>query len=126
MKKSSLLLVVSLLALGACGYATEARPDHRVGVVADPATGKYIALSRPCPAWHQHIGDGLENHEPPQFACADYYNLSKMIDRPSDLVVGRSPGSAEAATGVLGIERYRDDKTKQLINPKEIPTTTNN
>jgi hypothetical protein len=122
--KKSLLIVASLLALGACDYATEARPDHRIGVMTDGETGKTIAVARPCPSWHQYWFDGLENHSRPQFGCYDYYNLSKEVERPSDLIQGRTPGSAEAAPGVLGIERYREDKTKKLINPKEIPTTT--
>jgi type IV pilus biogenesis protein CpaD/CtpE len=121
--KRTLLTLASFLALSACNYATEAQPDHRVGLITNPSTGKLEAISRPCATWHQYIGDGLENHEHENFGCSDGYNLSKMIDQPSDLVAGRVPGSAEASTGVLGVERYRQDKTKKLINPKEIPTT---
>lgn len=122
MKKTA-LAIASLLLLAACESPTAARPDHRVGVMTDPETGKLIAVAHGCPSWYKRPLQGLENHQEPQFGCADNYNLAHMIDKPGDLVHGRRPGSAEADRGVLGIERYRQDKTKQLINPKEIGTT---
>lgn len=117
------LLIGALALLSGCS-AQEARPDYRIGVLRDPETGKMVAVPKTCPEWHQYPGDGLENHFRPQFSCFDYYNLAREVERPSDLVVGRAPSTAEAAPGVLSIERYRSDKTKQLINPKDIPTTT--
>src|ERR1700733_10551225 len=119
----SLALIMATCFLMGCS-ADASRPDYRIGVVRDPETGRDVALAKTCPSWHRHIGQGLENHMEPQFSCADSYNLAHEIERPSDLVQGRVPASAEAAPGVLSIERYREDKTKQLINPKEIPTTT--
>ncbi|HVY12288.1 MAG TPA: CpaD family pilus assembly lipoprotein [Alphaproteobacteria bacterium] len=116
--------LLGVLLLSGCGTADQARPDYRIGVLHDNETGRAVALAKPCPTWHQHIGEGLENHFEPQFGCADAYNLAHEIERPTDLISGRRPADAEAAPGVLGIERYREDKTKQLINPKENSATT--
>ncbi|MBI3419690.1 MAG: hypothetical protein HY053_06125 [Proteobacteria bacterium] len=120
---SVFLLIGALALLSGCA-ASEARPDYRVGILHDPDTGQTIAIAKTCPMWRQYPGDGLENHFRPQVSCFDYYNLAHEIERPTDLVEGRRPDAADAAPGVLGIERYRSDKTKQLINPKDIPATT--
>ncbi len=126
MRAVSYPLLLALIVLSGCASPEAARPDQRIGVLHDPATGRDLAIPRPCPDWTYHAGAGLENHFPPHFGCADAYNLGHMIDRPSDLVHGREAGAADAAPGVLGIERYRTGKTKKLMNPKESSATTKN
>lgn len=124
--RSTLLCLSALLLLSAClvNSPTSSFPDNRVLVVEDPTTGKMVARSKPCPGWDHKPFEGLENHHEQRFGCADSYNLGKMIDRPGDLVAGRAPGLSEASAGVLGIERYRGDKKKVLINPKDISATS--
>jgi hypothetical protein len=125
MRKSSLVLAVALLALTACTEGADgSRPDYRIGVMKDPETGKTIAVSKPCPEWNHYIGDGFNNQFNPQFGCAQSQNLAKMIDRPNDLVYGRPATEGDAGPAVLGIERYRTGKTKELMNPKEGASTT--
>lgn len=119
-------LVFTGFLLGGC-YAADpetSMSDNRVSLIANPEKGgKLVAVSKPCPQWENHTLAGLENTFKPQFGCSDMYNLGKMIAEPSDLVRGRALGEADAASGVLGIERYREDKKKQLINAKDISAT---
>ena len=128
-KKSGLsvfALSVFTLVLSGCYYddPKTARPDHSIALITNPEQGgKLVAVPKPCPNWENHTLDGLDNQFKPQFGCADMYNLGKMISNPADLLHGETLGQADAASGVLGIERYRQDKKKELINPKEISAT---
>ena len=131
MTKSSLLSIIAasllLVSLSACYYEDpiSARPDHRISLIANPEKGgKLMAVPKPCPNWEKHTMDGLDNQFKPQFGCSDMYNLGKMISNPKDLIHGQVLGEADAASGVLGIERYRQDKKKELINPKDINSTS--
>ncbi len=129
MKSTISLIALSIfsIALGGCiiDDPRTSRPDNSISVIANPEKGgKLVAVPKPCPMWSKHLGDGLDNQFKPQFGCADMYNLGKMIADPKDLLHGQPLGEADAASGVLGIERYRMDKKKELINPKEITGTT--
>jgi len=130
MTKSSLISILTatvlLASLSGCYYddPKSALPDNRISLIANPEKGgKLVAVPKPCPNWEKHTMDGLDNQFKPQFGCSDMYNLGKMISNPSDLIRGEALGQADAASGVLGIERYRQDKKKELINPKEINST---
>jgi hypothetical protein len=127
MKNSALISVIlASLALSGCiQSATEHLPDQRIAVVSDPGqNGKLVAIPKKCADWKRDIGDTLENQYFDHFGCAQNYNLAKMIVEPADLVRGRELSPADASLGVLSIERYRSDKKKELINPKEINSTT--
>lgn len=101
-----------------------ALPDNRVMVMPDPAAkGKLVAKPRPCADWQHHDYEGLENQFDPQFNCAQMYDLGLMVAEPGDLLQGRPPSAPETNASVLGIERYRTDKKKDLINPKDISAT---
>lgn len=122
---SRVLVITGCLLLSGCFDATQARPNHAISVIANPEKGgKLVAVPKPCPTWQKEPLDGLDNQFTPDFGCADMYNLGKMIADPKDLLHGQPLGEADAASGVLGIERYRSDKKKELINPKEIGATT--
>lgn len=123
------LCFVSVLPLTACmvDSAQASRPNNRIAVIADPAQkGKMVAIPPECKRWQQDPGDGFENHFRDQYECAQNYNLAKMIAEPKDLIRGREGGPTDANPAVLGIERYRNDKKKELISPKEINATTKN
>jgi Pilus biogenesis CpaD protein (pilus_cpaD) len=130
MIKRALISVLGVAAitvmLSGCYYddPKTALPDHSISLIANPEKGgKLVAVPKPCPNWESHTLDGLENQFTPDFGCANMYNLGKMISNPSDLIHGEALGEADAASGVLGIERYRQDKKKELINPKDISAT---
>jgi Pilus biogenesis CpaD protein (pilus_cpaD) len=119
------LLIIGMLSGCYAPDPTTSMPDHRVSLIANPEKGgKLVAVPKPCPNWENKFSDGLDNNFKPQFGCADMYNLGKMIAEPADLMRGRTLGNGDAASGVLGIERYRSDKQKELINPKDIGATT--
>jgi hypothetical protein len=123
----SVFILTGSIFLSACVIEDpkEARPNNRVAVISDPEQkGKLVAVSKPCPAWEQEITDNLENQFRPQFGCSDSYNLGKMIVDPKDLLSGQEAGPGDASASVLGIERYREDKKKILINPKDISGTS--
>jgi hypothetical protein len=125
--KKLIIAFLATLPLSACmiDAPEAARPDNRIAVIADPEKpGKYVAVPKKCPDWHYDLGDNFENDFRPQFNCAQMHNLAKMIDEPADLVRGREAGFGDASPGVLGVERYRQDKKKPLINPKNIESTT--
>ncbi len=128
MKYKSLISMAALtLMLSGCYYEDPKTsiPDHSIPLIANPEKGgKLVAVPKPCPNWKKGLMDGLDNQFKPQFGCADMYNLGKMISNPADLLRGEQLGEADAASGVLGIERYRQDKKKELINPKDITSTT--
>lgn len=122
-------LIGLVFGLSACSLdsATESRPNNRIAVIADPEQkGKLVAIPPACKNWRYDPADGLENHFRDQVECAQQYNLAKMIAQPKDLVHGRRAGPADANPSILGIERYRQDKKKELIIPKEINATTKN
>lgn len=98
-------------------------PDNRIMVLRDEKTGRLVAQPKQCPTWNHELFDGLENQAPQRYGCADMYNLGLMVANPADLVKGRTPDPADANTGILGVERYRSDKKKNLINPKDISAT---
>ncbi len=119
-----ILASLALLGLAACGTADASRPDHRIGVLDDPThPGRTIALAPSCQKWREWPGQDLENDFNPEFGCAQNYNLAKTIVNPNDLVHGHAIGAADANASILGIERYRSDKKKELINPKDIGST---
>jgi hypothetical protein len=117
------LITVAAFTLSGCNSPDYVYHGHPIAVMKDPKTGKSLALAKPCAEWNHYLADGLDNIPPEHFGCYESYNLANQIERPADLVRGRQLGGADAATGVLGIERYREGKTKQLINPKEIGAT---
>lgn len=117
---------ILLVSLSGCYFEDPktALPDHSISLIANPEKGgKLVAVPKPCPNWESHTMDGLQNQFTPEFGCSDMYNLGKMISNPADLIHGEALGQADAASGVLGIERYRTDKKKELINPKDINAT---
>jgi hypothetical protein len=126
--RNAILLSCMITAVALTGCIQTAgtnRPDHRIAVISDAQNrGKLVAVPKSCPMWEDNMGDGLENHFDNHFGCSQNYNLAKTIVEPGDLVRGREPDMADSSTGVLSIERYRTDKRKELMNPKEINATT--
>lgn len=126
---TALLVVFVALPLAGCliDDAPASRPNNRISVIADPEQrGKLVAVAPVCKDWEYDPVDGLENKFIDQFECAQQYNLAKTIADPKDLVHGRVAGPTDSNPSVLGIERYRQDKKKELIIPKEINATTKN
>jgi pilus assembly protein CpaD len=68
-----------------------------------------------CPDWTAMPIDTFSNRPASFFGCASAVNLGMMVAEPADLARGRDPGPADATAAARTIDRYRRDKTKQLI-----------
>lgn len=76
-----------------------------------------------CPDLSNPDGDSFSNTVMSNFNCANAYNLGAMVANPMDLVSPSAMTPADGQGSVLGIQRYRADKVRELI--KETPTTLN-
>lgn len=116
---------------------------HRIPGVHSPAVpitlganesaivvGRYIALAPDCPAWSSALSGGGFNIEANRFGpmlaggnqgavkdgplgCATSSALAAQIANPGDLVNGGSLGPGDSQFFILGMQRYRTDKTKK-------------
>ena len=77
---------------------------------------RYVVIPPSCADFSQPIGDARQAYSPSNFACADTANLGMMIANPRDLIKGRPVGSADGTVMAAGINRYRTDKTKALMD----------
>lgn len=86
------------------------------GSAAAPVTvtlRRVVTLATGCLAGDDY--DALLDPGRPPTGCVNDYNLMKMVERPSDLFVGRVPGPAEAGPAAAGVERYRAGQVTPLI-----------
>lgn len=68
-----------------------------------------------CPDWTSTPNQNFTNRPQRNFGCATAANFGMMVASPSDLVSGRGLGPVEGTVSAKSIDRYRRDKTKQLI-----------
>lgn len=77
---------------------------------------KYLVIPPSCADFSQPIGDARQAHAPSNFGCATVANLGMMVANPRDLIKGRSLGASDGAVMAAGVDRYRKDKIKDLID----------
>ncbi|HUX78877.1 MAG TPA: CpaD family pilus assembly lipoprotein [Alphaproteobacteria bacterium] len=77
---------------------------------------RYVVIPPSCGDFSQPIGDARQAHAPSNHGCAITANLGLMIANPRDLVKGRSLGDSDGTVMAAGVDRYRKDKTKALID----------
>ena len=77
---------------------------------------RYVVVSPNCPDWSKKPGTDFENRRASNFGCATETNLGLMVANPRDLVVGRSPGPADAEHNAQSLVRYRVRKTESPSN----------
>lgn len=122
MKKRPSLLVLSaclsLLALSGCSVFSNPRPDYRIKLAPAADGHGYVAIPPECPTWYDQPYDPNENTSWPQFGCAQAKNLAAMIEDPSDLIDPQELSGADGPVAAASIGRYREGKTKQLIDAK--------
>lgn len=90
------------------------------GVAAAPdsvliTVGRYVVTPPACPDWSKTPGYDVANRAASNFGCANAVNLGLMVADPGDLVAGRVPGPGDGDQNTLAIQRYREDKTKELL-----------
>ncbi|MBY0272809.1 MAG: CpaD family pilus assembly protein [Alphaproteobacteria bacterium] len=77
---------------------------------------KYLVIPPSCADFSQPIGDARQAHAPSNFGCATVANLGMMVANPRDLIKGRSLGASDGTVMAAGVDRYRKDKVKELID----------
>lgn len=90
------------------------------GVAAAPdsvliTVGRYVVTPPACPDWSKTPGNDVANRAASNFGCANAVNLGLMVADPGDLATGRAPGPGDGDQNTLAIQRYREDKTKELL-----------
>jgi pilus assembly protein CpaD len=113
-KRSLILMTSGLLTLAACADPTP-HPDYAIRVIPTASGG--VAIPPACPSWSTSVSNPLDNQPVPQFGCATARNLAAMVERPNDLIQGRTMGDARGVTAVGAVRRYDNDQTRGLIIP---------
>lgn len=76
---------------------------------------RYVVIPPACADFSQMIGDAKQAQQPSNFGCSDITNLGMMIANPRDLIRGRTLGDSDGTVIAAGVERYRKDKVKELM-----------
>lgn len=84
--------------------------SRSVTIVAD----KYTAEAPDCPAWDTGPVATNNNSTRANLGCANLSNLAAMVADPHDLIAGKSSTKADATTAAAAVQRYHDDKVKDL------------
>jgi hypothetical protein len=100
--------------------ASVKHPDHRI-VVAPVSPGSKVLRAYPpeCPSWATIAPDPNDNMPQPQIGCANQRNLALSIADPNDLIHPQPLGPADAVRNAAGVQRYHEDKTRGLYDPKQ-------
>jgi pilus assembly protein CpaD len=77
---------------------------------------RYVAIPPSCGDFSQPIGDAQQAYAHSNHGCADTANLALMLANPRDAIKGRTLGDSDGTVIAAGIDRYRKDKTKALID----------
>jgi type IV pilus biogenesis protein CpaD/CtpE len=70
-----------------------------------------IAVPPKCGSWPVFAGDQPSNAPSPYLGCALKNNLYEMVVDKRDLVMGRTPGPADAEPGMRAVQAYREGKS---------------
>lgn len=103
------------------GFTLRKLPQDPAGLPAtasDPRMvsvflGEYVVTAPDCPDMRKQTSADFTNTPASDFGCSTVTNLGLMVANPSDLVVGRDPGPADAERAVLGVQRYRKPPAKK-------------
>jgi len=101
---------------------SESRHKHHIHHKNRPESGvvltieRYVVIPPSCGDFSQPIGDARQAYAHSNHGCADTANLGLMVANPRDLVKGRALGDSDGTVIAAGIDRYRKDKTKALID----------
>jgi pilus biogenesis lipoprotein CpaD len=83
----------------------------RVSVLVE----RYVVTPPNCPDWSKPVGQDSENTPLANFGCANTANLGMMVVNPRELIRGSTPGPADGEAVSAAIKRYRQGKTKELL-----------
>lgn len=75
----------------------------------------FLVIPPSCADFSQPIGDARQEYTHSNFGCADTVNLGLMVANPRDLIDGRPLGASDGTVIAAGVNRYRTDKLKPLL-----------
>ncbi|MBS0272576.1 MAG: hypothetical protein JSR85_08040 [Proteobacteria bacterium] len=85
---------------------------------------RYLVIPPACGDFSQPIGDARQAQVYSNYGCSDMANLGMMVANPRDLIKGRTLGSSDGTVIAAGVDRYRKDKVKDLIDTSTTTTPT--
>ncbi len=88
----------------------------RDGVVV--TVGRYIVTGPNCPDRSKPESDDYTNTTQSNYGCATVTNLGLMVANPGDLLMGTTPGPADADRMDKGVQDYRIDKIPLAVRPE--------
>ncbi len=97
---------------------TEQRKESRKGKSASGVElifERFVVIPPSCSDFSQPIGDAEQAYNHSNFGCSDTANLGMMVANARDLVDGRKVDVSDGTVLAAGIERYRTDKVKSLV-----------
>lgn len=94
-----------------CGLKNE-----RAGSGVELIFERYVVIPPSCSDFSQPIGNAAQEHNTSNFGCSDTANLGMMVANAKDLVDGRALDASDGPVIVAGIERYRTDAIKSLVD----------
>ena len=90
-------------------------PSSTVTIAFD----RYTAAVPTCPAWSTGEVATNDNSTRANLGCTNLANFAAMIADPHDLVAGSSSRYGDGTTAAAGVQRYHEDKVKQLPKLQE-------
>jgi type IV pilus biogenesis protein CpaD/CtpE len=82
---------------------------------------RYIVIPPSCANFSSPIGNAEQAYNSSNFGCSTEANLGMMVANPRDLIRGRDRSAYDGKVIAAGVNRYENDKVKQIT---EIATTT--
>lgn len=89
---------------------------------AEVTLHRYVATPPECRNFSIDLNRSSQEGSSPRGSCSNERNLTLMVEDPRDLVRGRTIGPADSDHAGDGVQRYRDDKVKELLKPERLTT----
>lgn len=96
-------------------HSSHKHHGKRSGSGIDIIIERYVVIPPSCANFAQSIGGAQQAHVYSNYGCADTANLGMMIANPRDLIVGRPLGDSDGTVIAAGVDRYRKDNIKPLM-----------
>lgn len=87
----------------------------QAGCVNRRMAGIRPTAALPCPPWVEFPASHYSNRDSIYLGCTNALNLERMLERPNDLILGRSLGPASGERESKAVERYNQGKVTSLI-----------
>jgi len=113
-----------LLALTAC-----VEPEQPVGGKINTITGgdnPHVIPPQACPDWTKTDGNGGSNFYntlSSNYSCATVSNYGAMIDKPSDMIAGRTTGLTNGARSAVSVTQYETGPAAAASAPAAASST---